>query len=271
MKNFIRYIALALLLAMLGAFTSCANLYILVLGDTDTQTEETEPEETEPEETEPPLPKKRVALTFDDGPAYDNDNIQRLTYKLVDKLAGYGGAATFFLVGDRISSVTGEAIKYAADNGCEIGIHAYTHENNFSSCDYSVFIEEINATKAAIEKYSGKEVTLFRPPYGSITQYRAESSGFPIIMWTVDSEDWRYRSQTNGKTATENIQAIVNNILSDIDDGDIILMHEIYKNSYEAACIVIDTLSAQGYEFVTVTELLGEESLQAGEFYYNAK
>ena len=225
---------------------------------------------TEPPETEPPTPKKRVALTFDDGPAYDNDSFQRLTYKLVDKLAEYDGAATFFLVGNRINSVTGEAIRYASEHGCEIGIHAYTHDYNFSTCDYGIFTSELKDTEAAIEKYSGKEVTLFRPPYGAITDSRAVDSGYPIILWNLDSEDWRYKSRSNSTEAQKNIEIIADNILSKVEDGDIILMHEIYQNSYEAACIVIDTLSAQGYEFVTVSELLGEENLRGGKTYYNA-
>ena len=240
----------------------------------DTNPTVTEPPVTEPPVTEPPTskpttPTKKVALTFDDGPAYDSSEFSGLTYKLVDKLAEYGGAATFFLVGNRINSTTGAAIAYASEKGCEIAIHAYTHDYDFSKCDYSVFTSELEDTKAKIEKYTGKEVTLFRPPYGSLTSSRAADSGYPIILWNVDSEDWRYKSRADSATAEANINAIVDNILSQVDDGDIILMHEIYRNSYEAACIVIDRLSAKGYEFVTVTELIGEENLKPGKTYYN--
>ena len=216
------------------------------------------------------IDEKKIALTFDDGPAYDTNDFSRLTYKLVDKLAEYGGKATFFLVGNRINKTTGMAISYAAEHGNEIGIHAHTHNYDFSSCDYSIFTSELENTKNAIEKYSGKEVTLFRPPYGSITSSRATASGYPIILWNVDSEDWRYKSRASDATASANIQTIVNNILSKVSDGDIILMHEIYQNSYEAACIVIDRLSADGYEFVTVSELFGDGNLKAGKTYYNA-
>ena len=86
----------------------------------------------------------------------------------------------------------------------------------------------------------------------------------------MDSEDWRYKSRADSATAEQNIQTIVDNILSQVEDGDIVLMHEIYQNSYEAACIVIDRLSAEGYEFVTVSELIGEENLEIGKIYYNA-
>lgn len=269
MRKIFRYIAFLLVFATLFSFASCGK-DIPVMGDTEPTSTDTEPTETEPAETEPPTPKKRVALTFDDGPAFDNDDFQRLTYKLVDKLAEYGGAATFFLVGDRINRTTGNSITYASEHGCEIGIHAYTHNYNFSSCDYSVFTDELKTTKAAIEKYSGKEVTLFRPPYGAITDSRATDSGYPIILWNLDSEDWRYKSRADDATANENVRIIADKILSQVEDGDVILMHEIYRNSYEAACIVIDTLSAEGYEFVTVTELFGEDNLKVGEIYYSA-
>lgn len=287
MKTYFKYTTLAFVViatVFVAAYVMYDSQYIPVMGGTDTtdvpdtpSTEisntvptETEPPETEPPETEPPAPKKRVALTFDDGPAYDNNDFQRLTYKLVDKLDEYDGDATFFLVGNRINSATGGAIRYAADHGSEIGIHAFTHDYNFSTCDYSIFTTELEDTKKAIEKYSGKEVTLFRPPYGSLTKERAVDSGYPIILWNIDSEDWVYKSRSSEEAAEENIRAIVDNILSQVDDGDIILMHEIYRNSYEAACIVIDTLAAEGYEFVTVTELIGKDNLKAGKTYYNA-
>ena len=287
MKTYFKYTTLALIViasVFVAAYVMYDSQSIPVMGGTDitdvpdtpstkpvdTLSPDTEPQETEPPETEPPAPKKRVALTFDDGPAYDNNDFQRLTYKLIDKLDEYGGDATFFLVGNRINSTTGEAIKYAADHGSEIGIHAFTHDYNFSTCDYGIFTEELEDTKKAIEKYSGKEVTLFRPPYGSITKERAVDSGYPIILWNLDSEDWVYKSRSSEEVAEENIRAIVDNILSQVDDGDIILMHEIYRNSYEAACIVIDALAAEGYEFVTVTELIGEGNLKVGKTYYNA-
>ena len=269
-------IHICLLLAALLAFSlvSCTQPSAPVMGDTEaTETPETTEtaEPTEPPETEPPLPKKRVAFTYDDGPAFDNSTAQRLTYKLVDKFSEYGGAATFFLVGNRINKTTGEAIKYASEHGCEIGIHAYTHDYNFSTCDYEIFESELADTKAAIEKYSGKTVTLFRPPYGSITEYRAEASGYPIIHWNLDSEDWRYKGRADDVTAQSNIDTIVDNVLSVIEDGDIILMHEIYLNTYEATCIILDRLAAEGYEFVTVTELLGEKNMKVGEIYYNGE
>lgn len=294
MKLYFKYTSIAFVIIVcvfMALYVICAPKAVPVISDTDTQTTEdtsapetevpeteapetepprTQPPETEAPETEPAVPKKRVALTFDDGPAYDTSDFSRLTYKLVDKLAEHGGKATFFLVGNRINKTTGAAITYAAEHGNEIGIHAYTHDYDFSKCDYSIFTSELEDTKNAIEKYSGKKVTLFRPPYGAITSSRAADSGYPIILWNVDSEDWRYKSRATEATANANVQTIVDNILSQVSDGDIILMHEIYQNSYEAARIVIDRLSAEGYAFVTVSELFGEGNLKIGKTYYNA-
>ena len=260
------------LIAVLLLFTSCGLLDDVpafienIYGNT-----ETEPvsESEIPEETEPQEPKKRVALTFDDGPAYDNETSKRLTYKIVDKLAEYGGKATFFLVGNRMNTATGAAIAYAYEHGSEIGIHAYTHDNNFSTCSESVYLKELEDTKNAIIKYAGVTPTVFRPPYGSLDKMRAEMSGYPVIMWNVDSEDWKHRGQSTEAISKQNIDTIVNKIMSEVEDGDIILMHEIYKNSCEAALIVIDRLIAEGYEFVTVSELLGD--MTAGSIYYNAE
>lgn len=261
-----------LLLALLLTLTSCDILEDISASNNNIyDNNESEPvsESEEPEETEQEKPKKRIALTFDDGPAYDNETSHRLTYKIVDKLAEYGGRATFFLVGDRMNTATGAAIAYAYEHGSEIGIHAYTHDNNFSTCSKDVYLKELEDTKNAIIKYSGVTPTVFRPPYGSLDKTRAEISGYPVIMWNVDSEDWKHRGQSTEAISKQNINTIVNKIMSEVEDGDIVLMHEIYKNSCEAAMIVIDRLSAEGYEFVTVSELLGD--MTAGSIYYNAE
>jgi peptidoglycan/xylan/chitin deacetylase (PgdA/CDA1 family) len=87
-------------------------------------------------------------------------------------------------------------------------------------------------------------------------------------MWSVDSNDWKYKG--TGSERQQNINTIVNNVLSNVSDGDIVLMHEIYENSYEAFCIIARELDRQGYEFVTIEELLGD-SLQVGKVYTKAK
>ena len=264
-----------LLLSVLLALTSCGQ-DVPAMAETESDTAavtdsvETEPTQTQPAETEPKEPKKRVAITFDDGPAFDNDSVQRLTYKIVDEFRKYGGTATFFVLGNRINSTTGKAIQYAHERGFEFGIHAYTHEIYFDTCSEQAYLDELTQTKAAIQKYIDADVTLLRAPGGRMTRERAVLGGYPIINWSVDTEDWRYKSRSDEATIEANVDAIVENALRNVEDGDIILMHEIYQNTYEATCIILERLDQMGYEFVTVTELFGEGNLTAGETYYYA-
>lgn len=213
-----------------------------------------------PEDKPNPEGKKRVAFSFDDGPH------STLTYKFVDKLKEYGATATFFVVGNRLGKSGGAAIQYAYENGCEIGLHSYTHEWYYSKCTDEAYFEDMQKTADAINKYIPATVTLMRPPGGNITKDRIASCPYAVINWSVDSEDWRYKARGDEATKQKNIDIIVNNVMKQIDDGDIVLMHELYENSYEAFCIIIERLYAEGYEVVSVSELLGS-SLQAGKLY----
>lgn len=275
MKKF-RFLHIFTLLFVLLALVSCDGGSIAVCPPwesfsqaTDTppttQTTTSPPDATTAPETQPSAPKKRVAITFDDGPSR-----QGLTEKLVDEFAKYGGKATFFVLGNLISSSTGEALAYADAHGFEFGIHAYTHELFFDSCTEEEFLNELAMTKEALERYINSPVSLLRTPGGAITKERALLSGYPIIHWSIDTEDWRYKSRADDATIAANIDAIVANALSGIRDGDILLMHEIYTNSYEATCIILQKLDAMGFEFVTVSELIGSENLEVGKIYYSA-
>ena len=205
---------------------------------------------------------KMVAFTFDDGPS------TKYTRKIVDKLNSYGGRGTFFVIGNLIGEINGSNIKYAADNGCEIGIHAWSHEYNYSKCSEENYNREINKTADVIRKYiPDYDIKLMRPVGGAISSERIDGSPYSVINWSVDSNDWRYKKQDEA-TAVDNIY---NNIMQDIEDGDIILMHEIYDNSWAGFCKVIDELHAQGYQFVTVSELFAEEGLEPGKKYLKRK
>ncbi len=261
---------LSLLLTALMLFCSCEVL-LPVMGTVGTDTDTISASDTTtPPDTEPPEPRKRVAITYDDGPAFDNDRVQRLTYKLVDEFAKYGGKATFFVLGNRINSQTGKAMQYAHNHGFEYGIHAYTHSFYFDNCEEDIFLNELKQTENAIRQYINADVTLLRAPGGRITEERALLGGYPIINWNIDTRDWQHSSRANSAVAKANIDAIVENALKNVEDGDIILMHEIYENTYEATCIILARLHEMGFEFVTVTELLGENNLKAGETYYSA-
>lgn len=248
MRRLKRITALAAALILLFCFCSCSE----------------DGENADPAETEGKKPKTaRVAITFDDGPSR-----QGLTEKIVDEFCKYDGKATFFVIGNLISGSTGEAMAYAAERGFEYGVHGFTHEIYFDNCEEEAFLGEVRRTKEAIERYTGKPVTLLRAPGGRITQKRADLIDMPVINWSVDSEDWRYKGCSTDEIAEKNIQTIVDNVVNSVEDGDIVLMHEIYQNSYEATCRILRELDARGFAFVTVTELIGEDELFGGETYY---
>ncbi len=211
-------------------------------------------------------PKKRVAITIDDGPYHVYQQ------KFVDEMAKYGGAATFFIVGQRVEwfNSTKTGLAYAVENGWEIGIHAWTHDHYFNNCDDETYNSEIQKTVNIIQKYvPGYDVKLLRPPGGYISSARAQESEYAIILWDVDSNDWRYKSTASDKKE-QNVEAIVSNITADVRDGSIVLLHELYQNSFDAYCEVLRRLDEEGYEFVTVSELLGDK-YQAGKKFYSGR
>ncbi len=202
----------------------------------------------------------RVALTFDDGPH------NTYTKAIVDELASYGFNATFFVIGNRVdgSAYNGaEAMKYAASKGNEIAIHAYTHSKYYDTCTEEEYSEELSKTHAVITKHiPNASVKLMRPVGGRMTDARIESSKYSVIHWSVDSEDWKYK-----QTSKENVDIIVEGIMDGVENGDIILMHDIYENTLEATKEVLKQLDEKGLEVVTVSELLGS-SMTAGKMYY---
>lgn len=203
---------------------------------------------------------KYIALTFDDGPH------KKYTKLIVDKLNEYGAKATFFVVGNRIDASTKDAVKYLVDQGHEIAIHGYTHAVYYNKCDDARFDYELSETAKVIKQTTGVDAKLMRPIGGSITNARVQSCGYSVIMWNVDSEDWKHKTQTQSE-----IDIIVNNVMKDVGDGNIILMHEIYENSYQALDIILRKLTEQGYKVVTVTELFGKNNLTPGLKYFSTK
>ena len=230
-----------------------------------------EPDETPAESTPTDVPadaepKKRVAITFDDGPQYANNEE---TKRIVDELAKYGFTATFFVVGNRIAG--GDALKYAVDNGNEIGIHAFTHDHYYDTCEDEVYKNEIDNTLKEIHKQlPDYQVKLMRPVGGRITPERAAASTYAIIQWSVDSDDWnnKFAPGDTDEDTERKINQTVSNVMDSVKDGDIILMHDIWSYTFEATVRLLKALDEAGYEVVSVSELLGD-SLEAGVEYYS--
>ena len=180
--------------------------------------------------------KKMVALTFDDGPG-------KYTSGLVKSLKKHHARATFFVVGSNIKPYH-KAMTKAYDAGCEIGNHSYGHEY-LTDISFKKAKSSIKKTDKLIEKYTGYESRLLRPPYGATSGKVAKAVKKPQILWSIDTLDWKTRS----KKAT--ISAVMNNV----KDGDVILIHDIHKPSVEAAKELIPKLQKKGYQLVTVSEL----------------
>lgn len=202
---------------------------------------------------------KVVALTFDDGP----HNVR--TKAIADELEKYGYTATFFVVGNRVDGKTyngASALKYVYEKGNELAVHGYTHSVYYDSCEQDRYERELSRTYDAIKDVVPEaKVKLMRPIGGNITKERIEDCDYSVIMWSVDSEDWKYKGRgENGELAQENIDTIVENVMSQVKSGDIILMHDIYENTYEATKIILKRLHDEGYDVVSVSELLGSKA-----------
>ena len=182
--------------------------------------------------------RKYVALTFDDGPN------SRYTKPLLDGLRERGIRASFFLVGECIDGKE-DLVKQMAEDGHLIGVHCMTHKD-LTKEPLSDAKKEICETGEKNRAVTGVMPEYVRPPYGSWNAKLEEAVDMIPVFWDVDSIDWRLKN-------TEKVTA---KVLKDTEDGDIILMHDEFRTSVEAALRIIDNLTAKGYTFVTVDELM---------------
>jgi len=189
-----------------------------------------------------PTTHKVVALTFDDGPLTDS------TPEILDILREKNIKATFFVVGEQVEKFPLLVQQEIAD-GHEVGSHTYSHPT-LTKLRKNEIQKELAQTEQSILKVAPKP-TLFRPPgggYNDTILQIARDNGYITILWSVDPYDWRYPP----------VGDIINVVLKDSKPGSIILLHDgKYPSSTpEALSFIIDSLSARGYEFVTVSELL---------------
>ncbi len=180
--------------------------------------------------------KKVVALTFDDGPSI-------YTNEILKTLEQYNCNATFFVLGNKITNHS-ETIQEMYKKGNEIGNHSYNHRwlTRLSKEEQT---EQIKKTQEIIETYTGFTPKYLRPTYGSINQSLRNNTDLEIVLWNVDTKDWKYKK----------VDTIVNNALKDVKDGSIILMHDTYERTSEAVKILIPKLIENGYQLVTISEL----------------
>lgn len=181
---------------------------------------------------------KLVALTFDDGPHEGS------TERLLEGLREREVKATFFLIGESVEGKE-ELVEQMAQDGHLIGSHTF-HHVELTGLSLEEACSEITMTNEAIAEVTGQTVEYIRPPYGSWNSKLECAINMHEVGWTVDPRDWDVK----------NTDVIVKRVLADVKDGSIILLHDVYDTSVEAAFRIIDELKAQGYTFVTVDRLL---------------
>lgn len=181
--------------------------------------------------------KPMVALTFDDGPSRNN------TLKILDALKQHNARATFFMVGYNIQG-NEDIIKQISEQGSEAANHTANH-GNLSEMDENGIHAEVDSIADTIKSVTGQSTVLLRPPYGATGDTAMVTIKDPIILWSIDTEDWK----------TRNVQSTVSHVQSHVYDGSIILMHDIYPETADAAVQIIEWLDSQGYQMVTVSEL----------------
>lgn len=201
--------------------------------------------------------EKLIALTFDDGPSGANTPV------LLEGLRQRGVHATFFVVGSMVENQPELAARLVRE-GHQVGIHTYNHDSpsGLRGLTGEQFDAQVGVTQRMLTALTGQTEFALRPPYGFLDEGVERQAPGPIILWSVDPEDWKYRN-------TEKVTA---HILSHVQDGDIVLLHDIFPTSVEAALQVVDTLQAQGWRFVTVDELFALRGVEPvrGESYHSA-
>lgn len=181
---------------------------------------------------------KRIALTFDDGPhpVYTEQMLAVLEENQVP--------ATFFLLGQNIEGQE-DVVKEIAEKGHLIGNHTY-HHVQITGMSTEQAYEEIDKTSELIEELTGKGTEYVRPPFGTWNVGLESTLNLIPVMWTIDTKDW----------TTENVDAIVNHVVKNAKENDIILMHDSYQSTVEATERIIKLLKSEGFEFVTVDEVI---------------
>lgn len=185
--------------------------------------------------------KPMIALTFDDGPSYESTKI------IVDTLKENNANATFFVLGEHIEegqTKNREILKESYENGNEIESHTYDHKQ-LTLLSEEQIKKEASTTSDLIKEVTGKAPTMLRPPYGASNDTVEKVLQYPLILWSVDTLDWK----------TRNTDSTVQAVLNGAKDGAVILMHDIHMTTALAVQKVVPELVSRGYQLVTVSEL----------------
>lgn len=204
------------------------------------KTKETEGEIQQKESVEESGVKEKpsIAITFDDGPS------GRYTGRLLDGLKERSVKASFFLIGENAEE-NPVLVERIYKEGHLIGNHTYSHVQ-MTHLSEEAAVREIERTDQVISAITGEHVAYMRPPFGAWQRELEVRMEVLPVLWSVDPLDW----------TTENVDEIVSKVVTEVEEGDIILLHDCYASSVEAALRIVDILQKEGYEFVTVDRLL---------------
>ncbi len=247
-----------------------------VSSETETSTSSSQTESEESTTKAPPStekPKKMIALTFDDGPS------GVYTHQILDLLEQYQAKATFFVCGYQLYESSKDELQRAISLGCEIGNHSENHKSFPTLTENEEeLVNEIRATNEKIAHLSGTDYkcTVYRPPYGNINREVVEillQNGIQMhsVHWSSDSRDWEYRKNyDDGKiTREEAVQGAFDTVVKEVSEGSVVLMHDIQSITPDLLERILEKYTAEGYTFVTVSELFGFREMQDEESYFN--
>ncbi len=180
----------------------------------------------------------KIAITFDDGPH------PYYTEQLLDGLKERGAKATFFVMGKQAEAYP-ELVLRMYEEGHLVGNHTYSHIQ-LGNNNREIFKAELVRTNEVLLDITGEEPQYVRPPYGSWDKnFETELTMIPVL-WTIDPMDW----------CSSDVKGIVSRVTKKAEENAVILMHDEYESSVTAALAIVDILQKQGYEFVTVDEIM---------------
>ena len=198
---------------------------------------------------------KMVALTFDDGP------YPPVTERIVQTLKENGAKGTFFMMGNRMDQYR-SSVELAYEGGNQIASHTFSHKD-LTKLSLKDMKYEIDQANECINNVVPVGETYLRPPYGNKNEIMKQNVGVPMIFWSIDTLDWSSRDG----------QSVYQEIMKNVKDGDIILMHDLYPSTADAMELVVPKLIKEGYQLVTVKELLEAKGIDIldGNVYYNGR
>ena len=195
--------------------------------------------------------RKMICFTFDDGP----DMSLETSGQIVEQLYKYDSSGTFFILGYRLGEKQINFCKESVEKGIEYGSHTQNHPNLTKLSSGDIYTEVMIPYHDLCDNEYGfdYQMKVFRPPYGSRNSTVDESVDLTAVLWNVDSLDWSYRTQYEHDAC---VDVIFNKVVSETNENDVVLFHDIYKTSVDAASELVEYFIKEGYQLVSASEMM---------------